>query len=256
MKPISRRMAGQSHRLYPVDGQELPSVTSVLKMTAKPALTNWLQKQVATAAVETQDWRAQDPDTAIEMIMAASRSTGRRAMAKGTDVHQALEDETPINQLPKHHQPYVKAGRAALEVLGLDFYAKEVTLANTTVGYAGTADGLMWHEQDEPETLAVMDWKTTSSTAGWREHQLQLAAYAACDTIVTPDGELHPVPAPITELIVIGLKEDGTADMRSMEDSHKIHDLQDAFYGLLEVWKLDRDWPYLTIWDESQEGIS
>lgn len=254
MGTINRRMGGQQHRLYQVDGQELPSVTSVLKMLAKPALTNWLQKQVAITAVELQDWRAMEPETAVDMIMAGARNTGRKAMAKGTDVHEAIDQGLAPEDLPEAHRPYVEAAHAALEYLGLDFYAKEVTLANLERGYAGTADGLLWHEHGT-ESLAILDWKTTSSTAGWREHQLQLAAYAACDVMVAEDGELHPVPAPITELIVVGLKEDGTADIRTLEDSHKIHDLQDAFQGLLELWKLDRDWPYLTIWDQSQEGV-
>ena len=254
MGTINRRMAGQQHRLYQVDGQDLPSVTSVLKMLAKPALTTWLQKQVATAAVETQDWRAQDPETAIEMIMAASRSTGRRAMMKGTDVHKAIEDGRALKDVPEEQRPYLKAAEAAIADIGLVFSHQEVTLANLDQGYAGTADGLLFHE--DMESLAIMDWKTTSSTAGWREHQLQLAAYAACEVIVTEDGELWPVPLPITELIVIGLKEDATADIRRLRDSHRIHDLQDAFYGALELWRLDRDWPYLTIWDESHEGVT
>jgi hypothetical protein len=254
MGTINRRMGGQQHRLYEVDGQELPSVTSVLKMIAKPALTTWLQKQVATAAVETQDWRAQDPETAIEMIMAASRSTGRKAAMKGTDIHQAIDEGRALADVPEDHRPYLKAAEAAMAEIGLVFSHKEVTLANLHQGYAGTADGLLFHE--DLQSLAIMDWKTTSSTAGWREHQLQLAAYAACDTIVTSDGELHPVPQPVTELIVVGLKADATADIRRLTDSHRIHDLQDAFYGLLEVWKLDRDWPYLTIWDEATEGVT
>ena len=127
-------------------------------------------------------------------------------------------------------------------------------MVNQNLGYAGTADGLLFHP--DMQSLAILDWKTTSSTAGWREHQLQLAAYAMCTHLANEDGDLLPIPHPITELIIVGLKNDGTADVRRLTDHHKITTLQSAFQGLLEVWELDRDYPYLSIWDSKQEGIS
>lgn len=257
----SVRIAGQSGRMYTVDGEALPSVTTVLKQLAAPALTRWQVKQAAIAAVDTQDWRAMDGETAVEMIMAAARSTNRQAMTKGTTIHEAIDSGAADAEIHVDHRPYVQAARGVLQTLaaeGYEPYESEVTMANLYEGYAGTADYLLMRPDDDGETgMAVLDWKSTKleSTVGWRNHQMQLAALSACEMIVDDAGELLPTPEPITELIIVGVKPDGTADMRRIDDEVTIKRLQVAFNGLLRCTQLDIDLPHLSAWNHSDEGM-
>jgi hypothetical protein len=177
---------------------------------------------------------------------------------KGTAIHEAIEIGLDIQDAPDDQRGYLKAAHAAMEAIGLDYWLQECQLVNLDLGYAGTADGLMILNQlptGQVTDLAVLDWKSTSSTAGWREHQLQLAAYAMA-THVQMDGELVPMEAPITRLIIVGLKEDGTADIRQMWDPETINRLQAIFRGLLQLHHLDQDKPWLHAWDTADEGVT
>ena len=243
---------GRFYRFPAILDEDFPSVTTVIKQLNAPQLTSYKERQVALAAIRDTDWRDYDEETATEMLLASAKAHSRGRANVGTTVHQLIENGE--DTVDDDHRPYLLAAAHILTTLG-DHYQSELTVVNRTAGYAGTADVYTWRP-DQPSELAVTDWKTTKpdGTVGWRNHQLQLAALAACSEYVDPKGVIHPLPAPVTQLNVVGLRADGTYDIRTLTNKDRIASLQRAFNGLLSCLELDNEWPWLTIWDEAKEN--
>ena len=252
-----RRDLGSIYTLRDGWPGHLPSVTSVLKQLNAPALTNWLQNQTAEAARELslEGKLGEDisQESAVALIRATAKASGSRAPELGSKVHDLIESgETP----PEKLVPYISA--AAQVIMGLgDFYAAELTLVNLADGYAGTADDIrvrgslpMLVNDDNPTELSVLDWKSAKIDAevGWINHIMQVVALAHCDHFINADDELELLPGDITEVIVVGLRPDGSSTVRAMTDADKIRKVQAAFLGLLANWQLADDHPGLSIW--------
>ena len=237
-------------RAYQIPGipDPLPSVTTVIKQQAAPQLEQWKMRKVAEAAVDTQDWRAQDPETAVDMILAAGKGTARRAAVKGTEIHAIIETGA---EAPAPYTPYVEAATEVVAQLGAT-YAKELTLVNTMEGYAGTADLITWTGTPEASTLHILDWKTIGAgkTVGWSSHTLQLAALASCDSYVDADAQLHDLE-PVEQISVVGLRPDGTYVWQTTRDRARIGQAYDTFLGLLEAHTFSVKYPFLSFWKES-----
>ena len=244
-------------RIYTLDGTVWPSVTSVLKQLNAPALTNWLQNQTAEAALALSlEGKLTDDisdDAAVALIRATAKASGSRAPTLGSRVHELIESG---DEPPEALVPYVTAAGSVVMGLG-DFYAAELTLVNQGDGYAGTADlitvrGPLSAAPGEEE-LSVLDWKSAKLGAevGWINHIMQVVALAHCDQFITTDGTLEPLPGDITEVIVAGLRPDGSSSVRTMTDAAKMDQVQTAFLGLLRNWELAEQNPGLSIWETS-----
>ena len=255
-----RRDLGSIYTLPMVDGRVLPSVTSVLKQLSAPALTNWLQNQTAEAgyglALEGKLDDGISLEAAVSLIRATAKASTSRAPELGSRVHDLIESgETP----PAKLVPYITA--AASVVMGLgDFYAAELTLVNPDDGYAGTADLINLRgslpflvDEDNPTELSVLDWKSAKlgTDVGWINHIMQVVALAYCTHYISADDELELLPGDITEVIVVGLRPDGSSQVRTMTDGDKIQQVQSAFLGLLANWNLADAYPGLSIWGAS-----
>lgn len=76
------------------DGRKLnlvPSVTTILKVAAKPGLEQWKLEQMLLAAM-TLPKRPDEPEKAyIARIVADSKETGKQAAEKGTRIHESIE---------------------------------------------------------------------------------------------------------------------------------------------------------------------
>lgn len=69
----------------------VPSVTTVLGLVAKPGLATWLQQQVLLAALTLPRIAGETEENWLERVMTDSKSTGRDAMDRGTQMHGVLE---------------------------------------------------------------------------------------------------------------------------------------------------------------------
>ena len=69
----------------------LPSVTTILGIVAKPGLNTWLQTQVLLAALTLPRQENEPEELWLERVMSDSKSTGRDAMNRGTEMHGVLE---------------------------------------------------------------------------------------------------------------------------------------------------------------------
>ena len=239
--------------VYAVEGVKLPSVTSVLRMLAAPALTNWLQNKVAEAAlaIDPTELDGVSEEAAVKLIRAKANATGSKAPTLGSRVHDLIESgEEP----PEALVPYVTAAGSVVMGMG-DFYAAELTLVNLADGYAGTADliTLRGGQLAEPGDLSVLDWKSAKldASVGWLNHIMQVVALSRCAHFINQDDELELLPGDITEVVVAGLRPDGSSQVRTMTDAEKMEKVQAAFLGLLANWELAEAHPGLSIWETS-----
>ena len=221
--PRTRTPAEGVHRTkthqYYFNGQgPWPGVTSVTKVLDAPALTYWKMNQVAQAAIAgaerlIEDREAGKVDAAVKYLTTLSTS----AMDRGSRIHGSIEQilrREPVTIDPRD-EAAVGGARAWLNAKvrehGLRPLEVEAFLLHETLGYGGTCDliaeldGEVW----------LLDWKTGSSVATpdgavYRDHRLQLAAYANAEFIArVNDPERYALPA-ITRYGIVHVTEVGT----------------------------------------------
>jgi hypothetical protein len=195
-----------------------PGVTSVTKVLDAPALTRWKMNQVAQLAITDAERLIADRDAgrteaAVKYLTTLSTS----AMDRGSRIHAAIEQilrHEPLTPDPRD-VPAIEGARAWLndQAIGHGLRPLEVEafLLHETLGFGGTCDliaeidGEVW----------LLDWKTGSSVATpdgtvYRDHRLQLAAYANSEFIARPnDPDKHPVPA-VTRYGIVHVTDGGT----------------------------------------------
>ena len=92
----------------------VPSVTTILNVAAKPALNQWLQRQVLLAAL-TLPRRPDEPeDEWIARIMDDSKEQGRAAADLGTDIHASIQSFYE-GQTSERHQDHVQGCVSAMQ---------------------------------------------------------------------------------------------------------------------------------------------
>ena len=156
----------------------VPSVTTILGVAAKPALTNWLQEQVLLAALTLPRVPEESESEYIKRIMEDSKTQGRDAADRGTDIHAAIQsfyEGKKESKFPHHVDSCTKA-------VGLHFgdqqWICERSFAHE-LGFGGKCD---MHAVDGSGNGIVMDIKTKdfddiTKVKPYDEHMMQLAAY-------------------------------------------------------------------------------
>lgn len=216
-------------RFYTIEGQRLPSVTTVLDIIAKPALGPWYAKEerrhfeAAMLEVLARPG-ARDPEyvlaavaDAVTGVKAADREK-QKAAAIGTAVHAGIEwelrrqlgeDPGPDPRLPEAAAWAVESWKDWARSVHLEPLAIERTVYCLACGYAGTLD-LYARVKGVP---TVLDWK--SGKAIYPEAFLQNLAYrhaaagaglASSQGLIVrlpkqlddPAWEVMPVPATLT----------------------------------------------------------
>ncbi len=231
MAPVAARAPSPSwrDRFYTIEGQRVPSVTTVLDIIAKPALGPWYAKEerryFETAMLEVLSRPgARDPEyvlaavaAAVTGVKAADREK-QKAAAIGTAVHADIEwalrrhlgeDAGPEPRLPEAAAWAVESWKDWARSVDLEPIAIERTVYCLDCGYAGTLD-LYARVKG---ILTVLDWK--SGKAIYPEAFLQNLAYRHAATrgglpstqglivrlpkhLDDPAWEVMPVPAGLT----------------------------------------------------------
>ena len=246
---------GDRHYRFPgLEERKFPSVTTVIKVLAAPALERWKQDQIAQNAYDKRDgWVGEDRTTAIKVIKAYGEGAARRAADFGTEIHEMIEKGTSPTETDRIEAiNYLVAAAERIPQLG-KHWRSEITLLSLEHGFAGTADVLSFPDE-APGILRVSDWKTTKlgSTVGWDSHIMQLAGLSLCEHWADQDGTIHQLPAEILELSVIGLRPDATSVCRVIGDRYRIGRARGAFLALLEAHLWQQDNPRLEFWETGE----
>jgi hypothetical protein len=205
----------------------VPSVTTILHVAAKPALTKWLQTQVLLAALTLPKIGNESEDDYIERILEDSKAQGRAAADAGTDIHASIQGFYE-GQGYGRHEPHVIACKEALE----DFYGPQEWVAERSfaheLGYGGKAD---LHASNIVVDVKTKDFTDPAKVDAYDDHLMQLAAYRV--GLGMPDARCAN--------IFVSRSVPGLVTMRHWTQE----ELQKGFLmftKLLEFWQLRSDY--------------
>jgi len=155
----------------------LPSVTEIIKLLDKPALTEWKVRQGIHAVVTAPDVAGEGLDAKIARVLAEGqdREEARMAADKGTGIHDAIAAVLQGNPWDIRWKPYVEAALPIISAMGKIIWTEKVLVGD---GFAGRADCGLTTDR----TITVVDLKsakTLPTKDSWIEHKLQTASYAA-----------------------------------------------------------------------------
>lgn len=189
----------------PKTGPRYPSVTTVLKLVDKSGLSQWAADMAMRWAAENWELlsRRSDEDAFNAGRFRWKDVRDERAEV-GTGVHETIEAEHKgtwtFPDLDEEQEAIIEQWRLLNESHLIEPILTEFTVLDTTVGYAGTADGY-WKItclHDGPTclsqapgeaVLAVVDVKT--SRKHWPEHDYQLGALCAAPEWAIETGEME-----------------------------------------------------------------
>lgn len=229
----------------PAGGPALVSVTNVLgTAVAKHALIPWAVKLTVEHILDNLyevNTRVDDERVALtKEIKAIHREVKETAADLGDRIHTAAEQHVlgaPVAD-DLEVAPYLAQLVRWLSLWGVDLNehveATEITVFHRRLGYAGTADLLVWLPTgpDREMQLWLIDYKTSATRSAksvYPENTLQLAALRYAEVVVLPDDTDAPMP-PIQRTGVLNLraKSHALVEMPAGRDAHR------AFRGLLE----------------------
>lgn len=214
----------------------VPGVSTILKVLAKPELTNWLIEQAVLAVVTSPRLAGEADDAFIKRVLQTERQQegeSTKARDRGTEIHDALEGlfngriarVEDLGDLAQWVQPaydWLRSNAGA--VMGT-----ETILSGE--GYAGRTDLIT--AQDTGEVL--WDYKSAKKLpdpkkGGWPEHKLQLAAYAAARKRAN-NGIIRAAN------VYISTTEPGKFVVCEYDPSTLVDAYLDGFKSLLTYWQ-------------------
>lgn len=236
---LRRINRGRGHS-YTLDGRKVPGVTTILKTLAKPALIDWSVRKGAEHAVNHWDELAELPiSERLDRIKRAPSTDRDHRGERGTEIHTYAEQlvhgqtVTPPDDL----RGPVEAVARWLDRWRADPVLTEAPVANTTYGYAGTADlfaVLRRPGEAAGDGVTLVDFK--SSRGVYSEAAIQCAAYRFCDLAVH-DGAEYDVP-PVERVLIAHVGDDDVRTIPVTADGAVWH----AFLHLLQVHRAEKRW--------------
>lgn len=233
----------------PAGGPDLVSVTNVIDtgVNKTMALVPWGVKLTVEYTLDRwpliADRVTDDRPALTKELKAVHRSVREQAADLGTRVHNAAEARALKAPIPEDSEvlPYLAQFDLWLAAWGIDLdehvEATEITCLHRRLGYAGTADLMVWLPTgpDGRRELWLIDYKSSATRPAksvYPENTLQLAALRYCETVLLPDDTEQPMP-PIERTGVLNLRARSHAlvPMPAGRDAHR------AFRGALETTK-------------------
>lgn len=204
----------------------VPSVTTVLGVLAKPALTTWMVNQGILAALTLPRVESESEQEYIRRVVEDSKAQGKAAAEEGTRIHDAIEQSFKGQPVPPAYVKHVEATRTRIALLFPDVsdWRAEDSFCHAS-GFGGKVD------LHSPSTGIVIDYKSTDEKegSGKRFHydqNWQLAAYqiGLC------------LPFSTCANIFVSRSEPGTVFSHVWPDAD-IASGADVFMATLDVWK-------------------
>jgi len=154
----------------------VPSVTTILNVMAKPALIQWLQKQVLLAALTLPRIQGEPEGAYIDRIMVDSKEQGRAAADAGTDIHASIQGFYEGKVITRHEQ-HVKGTIAQLDsTFGQQAWIAERAFGHSH-GFGGKSDLYCTEGSGIVADIKTKEFTENSKVVTYDDHLIQLAAY-------------------------------------------------------------------------------
>ncbi len=229
----------------PAGGPDLVSVTNVLDTSVNKtrSLMPWAVKVtlewIFEHRMEVARRAITDRAELTKQLKQIHQDVRTKASDLGTDIHRAAEQwllGAPF-AVTREVAPYLAQLEKFLDFWGVDVdkhvEAAEITCLHRRLGYAGTADLMIWLPTGEGRALELwlIDFKTSATRSAkevYPENTQQLAALRYCETVLLPDDTEQPMPKiQRTGVLNLRAKSHALVEMPAGRDAHK------AFRGAL-----------------------
>jgi hypothetical protein len=161
----------------------VPSVTTVMKIAAKPGLEQWKLEQMLLAAMTLPKLPSETEQAYIARIVADSKETGKKAAELGTRIHESIEAWIE-GVRPVEHEEMAKAFEESIfnyfKTHPFQPWKTERAFASP-LGFGGKVD--LYCEVDEHAPTGIVldakskDFGPDDKVDAYDEHLMQLAAY-------------------------------------------------------------------------------
>lgn len=245
---VKRRKFGTGHAYY-VDGEKVPGVTTILKMTPNSALVGWAGRVTAEYALDFWDELAEvKPSERLRRMQAARFDVRDKAARRGTEVHRLAEglvagDEVTV---PDELAGHVEAYRDWLDAVEPVPVATELVVASRTNRYCGTVDliadlpPVMIGLELVPAARWLLELKTTAKGV-FPESALQATGYRRAEVYVHPEHPDDEQPMDILGIERAGVVWIGsdTAELRPVDTGDEVWEFFLRLRWLFDRMELD-----------------
>jgi hypothetical protein len=207
----------------------VPSVTTVMKIMAKPGLDVWKNEQLLLAAMTLPRKETETEKEFIARIVADSKETGKQAAEKGTRIHESIE-RWYVGERDVEHLETAKAFELAVfQHFKTDPFEKwkTETAFASPLGFGGKVDLHTMTGQGIVVDAKTKDFGPDDKVEAYDEMLMQLAAYR--QGLERPNARCANVFASRTHPGLIKIVE------WSEEDLQKGWEM---FQCLLRFWKI------------------
>ena len=153
----------------------VPSVTTILKVAAKPGLQAWMDRQLLLAALTLPRNPEEPEDAYISRIIQDSREQGKKAAQHGTDIHAAIQNFYENTITANFVDHVVGFDKKMSDYFGDHNWISEKSFCHD-LGYGGKVD-----LYTDSANGIVVDIKTkdfdTDKVDPFDEHLMQISAY-------------------------------------------------------------------------------
>jgi hypothetical protein len=154
----------------------VPSVTTILNVAAKPALTAWLMNQVLMAALTLPKLTEESDDDYCKRVMQDSKEQGKAAANEGTDIHAAIQGYYE-GQVVRAHEQSVQGCVDRLQGhFGNKPWIAERSFGHE-LGFGGKCDLFTNVGDGIVVDVKSKEFSDPSKVDAYDEHLMQLAAY-------------------------------------------------------------------------------
>jgi hypothetical protein len=154
----------------------VPSVTTILNVAAKPALTAWLQEQAILAALTLPRDQDEPESDWLKRVVQDSKQQGKDAADLGTEIHESIQSFYEGKKGSRHPFHVISCTNVIRTKYGDVEWVAEKAFGHE-LGFGGKCD---LHTTDEGGIvidIKTKDFDDASKPLWYDEHLLQLAAY-------------------------------------------------------------------------------
>lgn len=209
----------------------VPSVTTILKCLAAPALTQWIAEQACLAVLTTPRREGEPLDAFVDRVLHIEKVQDQEAQIardKGIAIHDAIDAALSGRGFDPTLNPFILPAVAQITASGRVVATEKIVVGDR---YAGKLDALTQRDG----LLVVWDIKTTKTLpkyGSYWEHVCQTAAYSAA-LGNTGDDRIQ------TANLYVSTKEPGQIKVCTQDDWSKAYA---AFQALVSYWYIANDY--------------